>query len=293
MKPLNILIGCLLFREYTGSEMYVFELSKGLKKSGHNVSIVSSHIGGPLTKEASNLGIKVYSIDTPPLNEKFDIIHSQHQPIVQKLLELYPKTKMISTIHSEVIPIENPIIHPNIKKYIAIRQEIKDYILNNFFPILESHVEIIYNPIDETRFNHVGIEDKGYILFVGTIDYLRKNAIMDLIKYSKEIGKELWIVGKNHSNYMNEILSNNHVKYFQETKEVEMFVKGCSFTAGILMGRTTIEGWMCGKPGLMYLVNQNGFILDKKISEVPSDYEKFGASSVIKKIENLYYEIKK
>ena len=50
---------------------------------------------------------------------------------------------------------------------------------------------------------------------------------------------------------------------------------------------------MCGKPGLMYLVNQNGLILDKKISEVPSDYEKFGSSSVIKKIENLYYEIKK
>ena len=38
-----------------------------------------------------------------------------------------------------------------IKKYIAIRPEIKDYIVNNF-EIPEEQVDIIYNPIDSDKF---------------------------------------------------------------------------------------------------------------------------------------------
>lgn len=292
MNKLNILIGCLLFREYTGSEMYVFELSKGLLKLGHKVSIISPNLGEPLISEGKKIGIQIYNFDNAP-KEKFDLIHSQHQPVVSKLIELYPKTPVVCTIHSEVISIENPIVHPNIKKYIAIRPEIKKYIINNFFPIIENQVEVIFNPFDETRFNLDGVTDNGTLLFVGTIDFLRKNTLFDLVDFSKKDNKELCIVGKNHGDYLNQIISHSHVKYFQDTKNVEIYFKSCHQTAGILMGRTTIEGWLCGKPGWIYNVNSSGVILDKTLFNPPPDVDKFKSSKVLNKIENLYYEIKK
>lgn len=290
MKKTKILIGCLLFRDLTGSEMYVFELAKGLLKHNYEVSIVSPHIGGILTNLAIDLGIKVYNFSTLPSNYQFDLIHCQHVPITQQLIKLYPTTKKICTIHSEVNNIENPIQHFSIFKYIAIRPEIKKYIIDNF-GISESQIEVIYNPIDNTRFNNHNVKDDGYLLFVGTIDYLRKNTIFDLVNYTQINNQEFWLVGKNHANYLQQVVSNPHVKYFDATSDVEKFVKNCSVTAGILLGRTTIEGWMCGKPGWIYDINTNGEILSKKLHQPPSDIERFYSSKVLTLIKNEYEKI--
>jgi len=58
-SKLNVLISCLFFKDFTGSEMYVFELAKNLLKQNCNVSVVSN-IGGPLTDMAIRAGIKCY-----------------------------------------------------------------------------------------------------------------------------------------------------------------------------------------------------------------------------------------
>jgi glycosyltransferase involved in cell wall biosynthesis len=290
MKKKKILIGCLLFRGLTGSELYVFELAKGLIKNGYDVSIVSNNIGGELTQQAINLGIKVYDFRTLPKNENFDLIHCQHLPITNELIKIFPITKKICTIHSEVNSLEHPVKHFSIFKYIAIRPEIKDFIIKNFGVISEM-IEVIYNPIDETRFNQINTKDENYILFVGTLDYLREQTIFDLVNYSKNIGKDLWVVGKNHSNYLEKLLINPNVKYFDATNEVEKFVKSCSETSGILLGRTTIEGWMCGKPGWIYDVDSTGNILGKKLHTPLSDINKFYSSQVIKQIISEYEKI--
>ena len=52
--------------------------------------------------------------------------------------------------------------------------------------IIPNKVEVIYNPIDETRFKKTKSEPENFILFVGTIDYLRRNSIFDLLKYAEE-----------------------------------------------------------------------------------------------------------
>ena len=112
-----------------------------------------------------------------------------------------------------------------------------------------------------------------------------------MVTYSKEVEKELWLVGENKSNYLDELLINEHVKYFNATSRVETFVKNCSETAGILLGRTTIEGWMCGKPGWIYNVESSGYIVDKKLHEPPNDIVKFDSIEVAKKIKEEYIKI--
>ena len=320
-QKLKVLMGCLSFANYTGSELYVFELAKQLVKNNCDVTICSN-IGEPLSSAANKLGIKVCNVQEPPgyklgdgkwmLNTpqgevasvqntlykikdvNFDIIHLNHKPITEHLLRVYPETPVICSIHSEVISLEEPVISPNIKKYIAIRPEIKSHIVNNF-GVDENLVSVIYNPIDNDKFKITQTNekrDKKRILFVGTIDYLRRNTIEDLINVTRENNQELWIVGKKNDTYLDGMLINqNHVSYFEPTNNVEKFIHKCDETAGILLGRTTIEGWMCGKDGWIYDVDNMGGIISKSLHKVPDDIDKFKSDNVIKQIIKEYVEI--
>jgi len=314
---INVLISSLLFKDYTGSEMYVYELAKELTKLNCEVSI-TSNIGDPMVKRIKKFGVKCFSINEPPgfklgdgrwflntpkgkvisqknklyktSNVKLDVIHTQHKPITERVCELYPNIPKVCTIHSEVIDLETPIIENSIKKYITIREEIKEKIINKD-GVDKDCVDVIYNPIDNTKFNTKNTKKGEYILFVGTVDYLRKESLFDISDYAKSIGKELWIVGENKSNYLNEITSKEHVKYFESTPDVEKYVKGCFQTAGILLGRTTIEGWMCGKDGWIYTINDKGNVLDKTLNLVPDDIGKFYTHEVAKKIKSVYIDV--
>jgi glycosyltransferase involved in cell wall biosynthesis len=320
-EKLNVLIGCLSFANYTGSELYVFELAKKLLKENCNVSICSN-IGNPLASAAKALGIKLYNLQEPPdfklgdgkwllkspqgdvvsqpntlykvSNIGFDVIHLNHKPVTEHLLRLYPDTPVICSIHSEVINLEEPVVSPQIKKYIAIRPEIKEHITQKF-NIEEDKVEVIYNPIDEEKFKVVNTtknNNKKIILFVGTIDYLRKETIQDLINTTRENNQELWIVGKKNDTYLDDMIRNeSHITYYQPTPNVEKFIHQCDETAGILLGRTTIEGWMCGKKGWIYDVDSYGSIISKKLHDIPEDIDKFKSNNVVKQIMQQYVTI--
>ena len=311
---LNILLSCLNFKTFTGSEVYVYELAKNLVKLGHNVTVLSE-IGGPLTEMAKKSGIKVFSFQEPPGFKKgdgvwsvqtpngfekskegmlykitetnFDIIHVQHEPVTNLILQLYPKEEKIATIHSEVINLEKPVLNETIKRYISIRPEIKKYI-QEYYDIPENKIEVVYNPVDNNRFKNTNKPNKNYLLFVGTIDYLRENTIRDLIEYTKENSLELWLVGEKKSDYLDEIKQIEHVKWFPPTWNTEKYVSEAKETAGILLGRTTIESWMCGKNSWIYDVDSNGHILSKNLKTPPEDINKFSSSYVTEKILENY-----
>jgi hypothetical protein len=317
-RRIKVLISSLFFRTFTGSELYIFELAKNLIKQNCDVTVMSQ-IGGPLTDMAKRLGIKCISFEEAPgfklgdgkwgfntpegfkvstenvmyrVSEvNFDIIHMQHKPVAERMIQFYPEIDKIYSIHSEVIELEDPIKHESIKKYIAIRPEIKDHIVDKF-EIPEEQIDIIYNPIDNDKFKPKPlVKTENSVLFVGTIDYLRKETILDLMERTKEEGKELWLVGEDKSNYLQQVLFEPHVKYFPPTWSVENFIYRCEETAGIQLGRTTIEGWMCGKPSWIYKVDSGGFILSKEKFEPPVDVEKYFSSNVAKQIKEEYQKI--
>ena len=317
-RRIKVLISSLFFRTFTGSELYIFELAKNLIKQNCDVTVMSQ-IGGPLTDMAKKLGIKCIPFEGAPgfklgdgkwgfntpegfkvstenvmyrVSEvNFDIIHMQHKPVAERMIQFYPEIDKIYSIHSEVIELEDPIKHESIKKYIAIRPEIKDHIVDKF-EIPEEQIDIIYNPIDNDKFKPKPlVKTENSVLFVGTIDYLRKETILDLMERTKEEGKELWLVGEDKSNYLQQVLFEPHVKYFPPTWSVENFIYRCEETAGIQLGRTTIEGWMCGKPSWIYKVDSGGFILSKERFEPPVDIEKYFSSNVAKQIKEEYQKI--
>ena len=125
---------------------------------------------------------------------------------------------------------------------------------------------------------------------MGTIDYIRKATILDLIETTRNEGSELYIVGKKHDTYLDNI-NETHVKWFDATANPEKFIHECDETAGIQLGRTTIESWLCGKPSWIYLVDNKGNIESKELHQVPSDIEKFRCDNVAREIIKRYKEI--
>jgi len=323
-EQLKVLISCISFMQYTGSELYVFEVAKKLKKQGYDVSICS-YLGSPLADSAHRLGIKLFALEEPPgykmgdgvwgfntpngqvpsekgklykvKDAKFDVIHCNHKPTTEYLLKLYPNNKFVTTIHSEVIELEEPILDDRIKKYIAIRPEIKDFLIDKF-DIAEERIEVIYNPVDNERFKAypIGGNSVKRVLFVGTLDYMRKTALIDLIETCGSEGKEVWIVGKENGVTVAELKASvncsfDHVKYFPPTNNVENFIKQCDEVAGILLGRTTIEGWLCGRPAWIYDVDKQGTVLSKSFHEIPDDVNKFNSDVVMEQITELYNKV--
>lgn len=316
---LKILIGCIDFNNYTGSELYFYELAKELVKLGCDVTVCSNLHGGDLSERAIKLGVKVCDILTPPgykLGDgkwvitkngkkeltkagvlyktspvKYDVLCLSHQPVINSLLKLYPNTPTLSINHSEVIDLENPVIDKHIKKYIAIRPEIKDYMVRSF-NIPENIINVVYNPVDPNRFkiyDKTDTSDNKRVLFVGSLHDLREPTINDLVIKTSSSNEELWIVGKNHGINIDKILrENKHVKYFNAEWNIEKFIAQCDVTAGILLGRTTIESWMCGKPSYIYDIDKYGVIKDITLHEPSVDLEKFKSDSVAKEImDNL------
>ncbi len=318
-RRIRVLLSCLFFRGFTGSELYVFELAKSLMNLNCSVTIVSQ-IGGPLTDMAKKIGIKCLSFEESPgfklgdgkwgLNTEegfkpselnvlykvsevnYDIIHIQHKPVVERMIQFYPDIDKICTIHSEVMSkeLENPVMNETIKKFIAIRPEIKEHLIDTF-DVPENMIEVIYNPVDNEKFKPKSVVEENYVLFVGTIDYLRKESILDLIEYTRELGKELWLVGNDNGNYLSNLLLESHVKYFPATWNIENFISKSYETAGIQLGRTTIESWLCGKPSWIYKVDSNGFILSKERVEPPTDIQKYYSMNVAQQIKNEYIKI--
>jgi glycosyltransferase involved in cell wall biosynthesis len=320
-RKLKVLMGCLSFQGLTGSEISTLETAKGLAQNGCDVSVISSNVSKNFENICKRYGIKTYTMDEPPhyklgdgnwfintpdgpqptqpnvlyrVNQQtFDVIHANHKPITDRLLQLYPESNFVNIVRSEVIDLENPVVDDKIKKYIAIRPSIKDYIVSNF-NIPEHNVEVVYNPFDKSRFKQISLSsgtDKKVTLFVGTMDYLREKPIKDLIDKCGSENKELWLVGKDTNNYASYFANNyEHVKYFEPTDKIEEFYYKCDETAGIMLGRTTIEGFLCGKPAIIYNVDKSGEIIDSQYHEVPEDLTIFDYDSIITKIKDIYIE---
>lgn len=265
-NKLKILLSCNNFSYLSGSPLYVYTLAKELKALGNDVTIYSAYIGGVITEKARELGIKV--INKLDFSEKFDVIHL-NQKWSRHLLSVYD-CPFVYTIHSE-FECEEPIRSEKIKKYIAIRPSIAAK--------WGIDAEIIYNPVDFSRFHPFEKPKEEMTLFVGTIDNLRKKSAQHLMAS----GKKCRFVGQRFSNWADDLPN-----WYDATWDIEEHLKDATETAGIMLGRTTIEGWACGLPGIIYDVDGNGEILSITRHEVPDDMERFDSKLVAKKILDIY-----
>lgn len=264
----------------TGSELYVYDLSRKLVEMGHEVSIKPINVlNGELLNKTVAAGVGIGQFDHP------DIVHS-HQTEATKRALMYG-APIIQTVHSEVLPAyEKPLINKQIKKYIAIRDTVFSYVQS--LGVDEKLIEFIPNGIDEFKFTPEPIystESVSTVLFAGPDDFLRKDAILDLVDQARRGQIKLILIGSGH-NYNEE-----NIVSFPPIFQIEEIVKRCDYTASVLMGRSTIEGWLCGKPGIIYDIDDVGAILNITTEDPPDDLSPYMLTTMVEKIERLYEDI--
>ncbi len=287
---MKILIACQFFNYFSGSAMYVHDLALELKKRNHDVTILSD-LGGEIANSAVKAGIRLvdFSQIFTIQSESFDVMHLNQCGPAEMALEFFD-APAVMTIHSE-LSIENAYVSPGIKKYIAIRPSIVEK-YKNLDPVL------IWNGIDFEKYNTKNAEEvkkkkvevgmnKEIKLFCGTIDELRSYSLRDLMDGMVEGNYELWVCGRS---FLPFALPAN-VRMLQETFFVEKWVEMADVCCGILVGRTALEAWACGKPYLRYDVDDHGKILSKELMQPPADMSQYDIKFMTDRIEEVYKQI--
>lgn len=288
---MKILIPCLSFNYCSGSALYVYDLSIELTKRGHEVTVLSE-IGGELKNTATKQGVRCVDFSNifEIQDDKFDIIHCNQEQPTSLALEFFEDVPAVMTLHNS-LGYEKIIYHPNIKKYIAAKQsEVETF----------KAVDPIYVPIgiDFERFNTKNKEKmesrkidmnlpKPVVFFIGTFDKLREKALTHLWNKGKTEGFEVIFVGKQ----MMEYTPPEAIKCCPETFHIEKWMEASDAVASILLGRTAIEAWACGKDYYCYNVDRDGNVIDVALMPPPEDMSIYDIKHMTDKLLEIYTEL--
>ena len=287
---MHILFACIEFKSYTGMPMYIYELSRRYTQLDHKVSIVALEVGDEITDRARANGVDVYSFKEMP-QLKPDVLHlNEYEPSYLSVVA-WPRVPAVATVHSQY-PCEQPLNHKNIRRYICIRPEIIDKIKRED-KISPSKIRFIPNGVDFDRFNPLNSElkqSRNLVMFVGTIDPLRKQSILHLIDKSVAEDFNILLIGRKHDTYLDNDIPAN-VIWMDSVWDIESYIKQANETAGILLGRTTVESWACGIPSYVYDIDLDGQIKSVKLHQPPKDIDKYNIVNVADRIIELYKEV--
>lgn len=290
---MKILIGVISFQYLTGAEIYVYELSRELVRRGHQV-VVASVFGGDLAEKATEAGVYLFPLrEIKRLTGKFDILHLNEKGPAELLLDAFPDTPAVATVHSQ-FPCEAPCLSPRIRKYIYIRPDILPFVTEvHRIPI--GKTILVYNGFDLSRFNRKITRppnNRKIILFAGTLDKMRRAPILDTLARARKEDAKVWLIGRN-CDYSSEELAeiSRFAKIVPECWHIEDYIRSADETSGIFLGRTTIEGWLCGRPGRIYILDQKYNIVSTELKFPPPDAEeRFDIRNTTAQIEAVYAE---
>lgn len=285
---MKILLGCLNANGLGGSELYHYELARELDIAGHDVTLFTLRQIDWTDQVRLNLQhVRQLDQTNIDINEKYDIIIASQPDVNLFMLNHIKDTPIVSIIHSEVRS-EDPILDSRISHYIAIRQPIADMLINDY-NIPTDKVSLIYNPIDQTRFNSDNSTklERYSGIFVGEVlDNIRINPIRHLVNECIENDWDLYLMSESRFDF-----NHPNIKYVDKRWNTEELVKQMNFTAGILLGRTTLEGWSCDIPGYMYIIDIHGNILSIE-TDMPNDVKQLCNSTYVTEQHiNLYKKI--
>ena len=282
---MKILLGCLNANGLGGSELYHYELARELDAAGHDVTLFTLREIDWMDEVRLKLQhVRQLDLTNFDRTEKYDIIVASQPQVNLFMLDTFKDTPIVSIIHSEIRS-EDPVLDPRIVHYIAIRQPIADMLINEY-NIPADKVSLIYNPIDQTRFNSedaVKLERYSGIFVGEVLDPIRFKSVQHIVNQCIENDWDLYLMSDSRYAF-----NHPNIKYIYKRWDTENVVQMMNFTAGILLGRTTLEGWCCDVPGFMYLIDINGNITDIKTTPPTNIKELCNSIYVAQQHINLY-----
>jgi len=239
----------------TGSGLYVYELARVMAGRGHEVSVLAENVGGELTARTRDCGVEVFHVTAAP-NRHIDVIHVHQSDPGMACLKRWPNAAAVATVHSPW-PGDAPIVSDRIQMYACVRPEIRTKVIR-VDGVPRGRTSVVFNGIDRTRFkprsngtSPAPTRDRPLVLFAATMSPMRRPAVVDLLRRSEVEGFDILLVGLGEPDYLGHLPPNARWER-REVWDIENHVSWCDQVAGTFVGRTTIEGWMCGKPAWVY-----------------------------------------
>jgi len=135
-----------------GSQLYTLDLASYLSEQGHEVVVFSPSLG-PIAQEISKLKNVIVTNNLEQVKLiKFDVLHIHHNVNAYLVREYFPDVPALMVIHGVLPEYEQPPqIDLGISKYIAVSQEVKEYMIKRY-DIPESQIVIIHNWVNADKF---------------------------------------------------------------------------------------------------------------------------------------------
>lgn len=285
---MKILLGCGDYETISGAPMFVYSLAAELSSRGHEVHVAAPNVGGVMQEKTLEAGVTCSTFEGLA-RKSFDVCHMSG--IHASQWGAHSRFPAIVTVHGTLI-YETPYVHEGISHYACVRPQVREKVTQKD-GISASKTSVIFNGVDRTRFNPSDPKfDPPCVLFAGTVDYLRAQATGMVMDLAKERGWEVLFVGRKLSGQMNDLPS--HGRYWEgDMWNIEEPLSKCIATAGILLGRTTIEGWACGLPGIIYEIDNDGNVVDwgEYSPPPPQLMELFDIRHMASEYEGLYERV--
>lgn len=147
---MRILITTHQLAAFAGSEIYTFELAKGLKRAGHTVTVYSRYVDAfEYLFQAE--GIELVSDLSLLADRQFDVAHVQHNINAMEVRLAFPRLPIFFLSHSDKTFLERiPSIDVNITLFGAVSQRVKICLTKQ--GVKKSKISIVNNIVDDTQF---------------------------------------------------------------------------------------------------------------------------------------------
>jgi glycosyltransferase involved in cell wall biosynthesis len=149
MKPIRVLLTLRTLNRRSGSEAYVMDLARTLRRRGHEPIVYASE-GGDLAHELKMSTVAVIErLDRMAVAP--DVIHGNHHPETMTALLHFPDTPAIHVTHAWNSFEATPVHHPRVLTYVAVDDTCRDRLVQEE-GIPPERVRVLQNGVDLDRF---------------------------------------------------------------------------------------------------------------------------------------------
>lgn len=145
---MRVLITNLSLSRNSGSEAVVELLADGLRRAGHQTMLLAPTLGDMAFRMRQRGHHVVDRI--AEIVEKPDVIHAQHLTPCLTALARFPDVPAVFSCHSSFFEVEAPMLHPQIRHWIAVDEACRLKCLSRGIPA--DQLSLIYNAVDLNRF---------------------------------------------------------------------------------------------------------------------------------------------
>ncbi|MGH7028214.1 glycosyltransferase family 4 protein [Brevundimonas sp.] len=145
---MRVLITNMRLARFSGSEVAAELVADGLRRAGHEPVVYAPALGDQAERMRVRGHIVADRLGAIPFRP--DVIHAQHSSPAIMAMAAFPDVPVVHVCHSARFAQEAAIIHPQVRRYVAVDELCRQRCLADGAP--RDRLSIVHNPVDLERF---------------------------------------------------------------------------------------------------------------------------------------------